>query len=82
MPREGQFCCAVQRAQEGTPAGSSTGGGSAPKTPWRTPPPTFAEMATPLTAVAASGWQQHYDDDEAGEGAHLNSHIIDHIIIT
>ncbi len=64
---------AGQRAQEGTPAASSSGGG-APKTPWRTPPPTFAEVATPLTAVAASGWQQHYDDDtETGEGARLAS---------
>lgn len=63
----------AQRAEDGTPAVSSSGGG-APKTPWRTPPPTFAEVATPLTAVAASGWQQHYDDDaDTGEGVLLAS---------
>ncbi len=67
----------MQRAQEeGTPAASASGGSSAPKTPWRTPRPTFAEVATPLTAVAASGWQQHYDDDaDAGEGVLATTEI-------
>ena len=33
------------------------------KTPWKTPPPVFSEPETPLTAVPASGWQQHCDEE-------------------
>ena len=46
--------------QATTPAGSSARreSGGASKTPWRTPPPVFAEAATPATAIAASGWQE------------------------
>jgi hypothetical protein len=61
----------MQRGMEGTPAegtpAASTSGLAVPKTPWRTPPPMFAEVQTPLTALPASGWEQHYDapDDAA-----------------
>ena len=46
--------------QATTPAGSSArrDSGGIGKTPWRTPPPVFAEAATPATAIAASGWQE------------------------
>lgn len=54
----------MQVGDEGTPALGTSGTGAGPKTPWRTPPPAFAEVQTPATAVAASGWQQHYDGDE------------------
>ena len=52
----------------GTPAAAGAAA-QAPKTPWRTPQPTFAELATPATAVPASGWQQHYDATTPPEGA-------------
>lgn len=29
------------------------------KTPWKTPPPVFSDPQTPLTAVPATGWQDH-----------------------
>ncbi len=34
------------------------------KTPWKTPPPLFADPKTPATAAPASGWQDIYDDQE------------------
>ena len=40
----------------------------ASKTPWKTPPPLFADPKTPATAAPASGWQDMYDDQE-GESA-------------
>ena len=62
-------CVCLQRSeeQEGTPSASVAT--RAPKTPWRTPAPAFAELATPQTAVAASGWQELCDDEpvKAGE---------------
>ncbi len=66
--RCGLLCPRAQAAkmEEGTPAQP----GPPPRTPWRTPQPTFAELATPLTAVPASGWAQQYDAAApAGEGA-------------
>ncbi|KAL3140237.1 hypothetical protein ABBQ38_004511 [Trebouxia sp. C0009 RCD-2024] len=41
------------------------------KTPWKTPPPLFADPKTPATAAPASGWQDMYDDaaDEDASGA-------------
>lgn len=36
------------------------------KTPWKTPPPLFADPKTPATAAPASGWQDMYDGS-AGE---------------
>ena len=49
-----------QRSRRRSPGHASAS--APPITPWRTPAPTFAEVATPLTAVPASGWQEHYDD--------------------
>ena len=56
-----------EEEQEGTPSASAAA--RAPKTPWRTPAPAFAELATPQTAVAAAGWQELCDDEpiKAGE---------------
>ena len=61
--RAHEHWCFLQRDAEvgaTTPAGSTArrDSGGAAKTPWRTPPPVFAEAATPNTAIAASGWQE------------------------
>lgn len=60
-------CLQGSEEHEGTPSASAAT--RAPKTPWRTPAPAFAELATPQTAVAAAGWQELYDDEtiKAGE---------------
>ena len=54
--------------EEGTPSASAA---RAPQTPWRTPAPAFAELATPQTAVATAGWQELCDEDtvKAGESS-------------
>ena len=57
--------CMQKGEQEGTPSASAQG---APKTPWRTPPPTFAELATPQTAMATAGWQELYNEDSVKAG--------------
>ena len=36
------------------------------RTPWKTPPPVFADPKTPTTAVPASGWQQLCSETGAG----------------
>ncbi len=57
--------CKSAQLAEGTPVQHGAPAPAPPKTPWRTPPPTFAEVATPATAAPASGWQAHYDDATA-----------------
>ena len=61
--------CMQKREEEGTPSASAQG---APKTPWRTPPPTFAELATPQTATATAGWQELYDKDSVKAGLSMS----------
>lgn len=64
--------CMQKREEEGTPSASAEG---APKTPWRTPPPTFAELATPQTAMATAGWQELYDEDSVNAGLSALLHM-------
>lgn len=55
-----------------TPAAADAPQGAAPpaKTPWRTPPPVFAQgPTTPATAIAASGWQAMYSEEEPPAGS-------------
>ena len=47
-----------------TPVANSGHAKAASKTPWKTPPPLFADPATPATAAPASGWQDMYDDQD------------------
>ena len=56
--------------EQGTPSASSV---KPPRTPWQTPPPAFAELATPQTAAATAGWQELCDEDPSKEGA-LSTH--------
>ena len=55
-----------QQHQDGvTPTAAAAAQTKLPsKTPWKTPPPLFADPKTPATAAAASGWQDIYDDQE------------------
>ena len=57
----------VQKHEEqGTPSALSV---KPSRTPWQTPPPAFAELATPQTAAATAGWQELCDEDPSKEGA-------------
>lgn len=47
----------IAESSEATPSGRTTAPASS-GTPWKTPAPVFAEPKTPVTAVAASGWQE------------------------
>ena len=65
-----------QQQQQGgvTPTAVATAQTKPPsKTPWKTPPPLFADPKTPATAAPASGWQDMYDDQE---GSRLNQHSL------
>ena len=57
---------AQKQEEQGTPSASSV---KPPRTPWQTPPPAFAELATPQTAAATAGWQELCDEDPSKEGA-------------
>ena len=59
---------AQKQEEQGTPSASSV---KPPRTPWQTPPPAFAELATPQTAAATAGWQELCDEDPSREGAHF-----------
>ena len=57
----------LQQQDGVTPTAVAAGQNKAPsKTPWKTPPPLFADPKTPATAAPASGWQDIYDDDQEG----------------
>ena len=55
-----------------TPAAApeaSQPGGLPTSTPWKTPPPVFAQApTTPEPAIAPSGWQNMYASEEVPEG--------------
>ena len=57
---------AQKQEEQGTPSASSV---KPPRTPWQTPPPAFAELATPQTAAATAGWQELCDEEPSNLGA-------------
>lgn len=65
-----------QRVGGVTPVANSAQAKPASKTPWKTPPPLFADPATPATAAPASGWQDMYDDDQDGGHSSLTSAML------